>query len=126
MHSFQHSFDQYEHAQDCRFTYDHFVKAIKSTEGLWERFVKEYGEDFTAEADHKDGWSFNPNSASLRECGLFPNHRDNHLYSFGSPCPLERYIINALENHGFSIGFNGGDEEDGLVQFKHNGFSSVV
>ena len=84
--------------------------------GLWDEFISEYGEKYEAKNWASDGWTFEAGGFHLRECGLYPDHRDNSSYWWGR-YKIEEDIRKALEEH-FYVEYNGGDEEDGLVIFK--------
>tara|TARA_R100000951_G_scaffold114060_1_gene117470 strand:+ start:652 stop:963 length:312 start_codon:yes stop_codon:yes gene_type:complete len=93
---------------------DFFVDTLKKAE-IWDLFVNEYGEDWQALKDFKEGWFFGKDLIQCRICRLFDNHSDGYNWKFDDSKDIDFLIFVILKSHGFKVVHNGGDEEDGLL-----------
>lgn len=94
--------------------------ALLTKVSLWDVFIEEYGEDYKAPNDLKDGWFFGKTHISYRACKMFEDHREGRYWYFGKDDLLDYIILETLKGEGFKERHNGGDEEDQLLHLEYD------
>lgn len=89
---------------------EEFIGWIKNT-GLWVNFIIEFGDNWESNSFYADGWYFEEDNISYRECDVYDDYRDGYNWKFQEDY-LNDIIYRILLSHGFEEVHNSGDDED--------------
>lgn len=94
-----------------------FIDILKKAD-LWYWFTTEFGEDFEADEWFHDGWFFEEDAISYRECDIFDTYEDGYNWDFWYGKFWRVVLHHILLSHGFTQTHNSGDEEDGFYKME--------
>lgn len=91
---------------------ERFIKILKDAQLYDEWLIPCYGKDWESKSNYDDGWHFDENCFSWRDCDVYGVHSEGANWQFENHGWKNDVFVGVMQSHGFEIGYNGGDEED--------------